>query len=71
MNFLSALLSRPILEIAELVGIALVVFLAVGFFILRLIKALHIKKIGVTGIECGETPPQSVTKKKRRKPCAR
>lgn len=69
MTFLSALLSRPILEIAELVGIALVVFSAVGFFILRLIKAIHIKKIGVTGIDCGEAP-QSATKKKRGKSCA-
>lgn len=62
MEILSALIKRPILEIAELAGIFILVILALGFSafkILRgvsiLLSALRIKKIGVSGIEFDRT----------------
>ena len=62
MEVLAALLKRPILEIAELAGIAIMVILALGFsafLVLRgvsaLLSALHIRKIGVPGIEFDRT----------------
>ena len=70
MDALAVLLSRPIPDIAALVGLLVVVILAVGFavyLVFRGMAYLHIKKIGVTGIEC-ETDARS--KRKRRKPCA-
>ena len=61
MNLLAAILSRPILEIAILAGLFCAVVVAVGFAaylvfhgLAALVKTMHIKKIGVTGIECAE-----------------
>ena len=56
MEIIAAILKRPMIEIAELAGMVLVIISALGFFIVRILMALHIKKIGVTGIECETTP---------------
>jgi hypothetical protein len=60
-ELLSAVLDHPIHEIAILAGLFCVSVVAVGFsveLIFRglslLVKTMHIKKIGVTGIECSE-----------------
>lgn len=68
---LVALLKRPFLEIAGLVGLLVVIIIAIGlavYLIFRGLAYLHIKKIGVTGIECAASPVEQ--KRKRRKPCA-
>jgi drug/metabolite transporter (DMT)-like permease len=65
---LVALLKRPLWEIAGIVGLLVVIIVAIGFavyLIFRGLAYLHIKKIGVTGIECAADEP------KRRKSCAK
>ena len=56
---LLTLLKRPLLEIAAIFGMTLLSVVAVGFSLYliakglaKILTALHIKKIGVTGIEC-------------------
>jgi UPF0716 family protein affecting phage T7 exclusion len=58
-NALLALLRRPVIEIAAIVGMALLLLAAAAVFIVilfrsigALLERLHIKKIGVGGIEC-------------------
>jgi|GEM_PF-4140893 len=65
---LAAILRRPILEIAAIVGMTILVLVAAALFLVILFRAigallerLHIKKIGVGGIECSPD-----LKKKRR-----
>jgi len=65
---LAAILRRPILEIAAIVGMVILVLVAAALFLVVLFRAigallerLHIKKIGVGGIEC-----DPALKKKRR-----
>lgn len=68
---IESILARPILEIAELAGIFLIILAVAVFLVIRIIKALHIRKIGVAGIECGEVPKRRLLRRKGGKSCAR
>lgn len=66
MDALSVVLTKPFLEITGLVGLLVVLIVAIGFAVyvaFRGLAYLHIKKIGVTGIEC---EIESKPKRKRR-----
>jgi len=66
-DIIAAILKRPMIEIAEIVGLVILIISAIGFFVFLIIKTLHIKKIGVTGIECETVPKKPIFKRKRSK----
>jgi len=69
MDILAAVLKRPLLEIAGIVGLFILVIVAAGFavyLVFRGMAYLHIKKIGVSGIELDTEPRRSILKRKRK-----